>query len=754
MGTKHYHPSISIGFVTDGKRPEKLLLAIQSVLNLGVLDSEILIAGTTKLAFHSDVKILDMPKEANKGLLGAMRNKLLREASKDIIIIVDDDVVFRRDFYQGLISYGPDFDVLSCRFLNPDGSRFWDWSRHSQFDHRMIEYEKTDPEVYITGGLCIINGSVKDSLSWNPDLPIGEAEDVDFSNSIKKQGLRLEFNQHSSVMHNDARYIQLTDYTQKLYDIEDITLHNPVTIERRLFQNKALTHDLPPRVQLYVLNSTDTAKKMLSVVVEFNSSAYPEVLRLTAEVWLGKNKLRELSFNKGNNFSKGFAIPANFLDDDVSLDIVAIGLPSRFAESRTDNDAPSPLKFKSVVFNPQSSEPVSLPPATDLSQQGIKIPREGIFFFRLPFTTNSPYARWGRELLDELDVPASVSSTDYSEQFFSQMVHDSVIRATWGPRVFRLPAEERLYLDFFSLWQIPSRNLLLERQRRASDRGSKYVAWLSFLPGALSAGWIEALAGLDEIWTTSMKFHSYLENQGIDSAKLRVRQPLVKPISGNIPSIPSHQQAEPRIVLAFVSPTLDSGWDIILTSYLLLMSKREDRIRLVLRVDTSGTGTRQFLAALNAVVDSAKLDQTKLDVQVLDNATSQIVENDLFDRATLLLHLPRYSDFPYWFLKALSRGLPVVTLSDGAHMEFCSQSGVRLVSSTPKKLVLADKPAKDEHAISLELREASVPEVVSTIEASLKDCPQSGRYAPKTAGRTISDIVVDIKNSLGFSRPG
>ena len=58
------------------------------------------------------------------------------------LIVSDDDMVFQDGFYQAISSYEDYFDVLCPRILNPDGTRFWDWSIKNSNEHRLIEYNE------------------------------------------------------------------------------------------------------------------------------------------------------------------------------------------------------------------------------------------------------------------------------------------------------------------------------------------------------------------------------------------------------------------------------------------------------------------------------------------------------------------------------------------------------------------------------------------------------------------------------------
>jgi glycosyltransferase involved in cell wall biosynthesis len=145
-----------------------------------------------------------------------MRNALTAAAKYDRLVIVDDDFLFHKDFYTGLQRYGDDWEALSVRILNPDGSRFWDWATHGgPRGHVLLDYDECDEYVYITGGLILLKADVAYRVKWDDIRGFYQGEDIDFSKRLKKSGVRLVFNRYSTTTHDDGRYmmeVELKEY--------------------------------------------------------------------------------------------------------------------------------------------------------------------------------------------------------------------------------------------------------------------------------------------------------------------------------------------------------------------------------------------------------------------------------------------------------------------------------------------------------------------------------------------------------------
>lgn len=210
-----WRPSISFCIITNGKKPEHLRKELSSIRDLNISDYEIILAGSPPADFSADelknVRVIQLPDAAAVGRLGEMRNACCDVATKEVFVVADDDLIFQSDFYQGLCQFGADFDLLSTRFLNTDGSRFWDWAEKTPTGQRLVDYSATTPNIYVTGGLSILKPNVYRAVKWHSGREFYQEEDVDFSARLKAAGFRISFNPYSSVVHNDERYSQVGD---------------------------------------------------------------------------------------------------------------------------------------------------------------------------------------------------------------------------------------------------------------------------------------------------------------------------------------------------------------------------------------------------------------------------------------------------------------------------------------------------------------------------------------------------------------
>ena len=200
-------PGWSFLIITNGKRPRKLAREIESIRALKIPQFEILVGGEPPTELPDGVGTVLAVDAARNGRLGEMRNALTAAARYDHFVVVDDDFIFHADFYTGLQRYGDDWEALSVRILNPDGSRFWDWATHGgPRGHVLLDYTDDDDHVYITGGLILLKAEVADRVKWDDGRGFYQGEDLDFSSRLRKAGIRPSFNRHSTTTHDDGRY--------------------------------------------------------------------------------------------------------------------------------------------------------------------------------------------------------------------------------------------------------------------------------------------------------------------------------------------------------------------------------------------------------------------------------------------------------------------------------------------------------------------------------------------------------------------
>lgn len=208
----------SFCIITNGKRPAKFRAELESIRALAIPDYEILVAGELPPDMGAEgFSFYPLPEAARNGRLGEMRNLLCENASYNHLIVCDDDLLFQEDFYKGLVHFGEDYDVLCVKFLNADGSRYWDWATiGGPRGHELLDYNETDPFLYVTGGLCVMKSWVADKIKWDAVRGLNQMEDVDFSRKLQAAGIRIDICFEATVIHNDWRISQVGNQVYRI----------------------------------------------------------------------------------------------------------------------------------------------------------------------------------------------------------------------------------------------------------------------------------------------------------------------------------------------------------------------------------------------------------------------------------------------------------------------------------------------------------------------------------------------------------
>jgi len=196
---------ISFCIITDGKRIAKLEALVASIQNQA-LDSEIVICGDLgeMIRFPGVIYVAELVG-ARDGILGLMRNRGVRATSGEIVVVCDDDMLFRSGFVEGILDAYP-FDILCVRMENPDGSRYWDWATYGgSKGHVLLGYDEIDDDVYVTGGLCVARREVLVDVGWDESLVINHQEDGEFSDRIKNGGYEIRVCPGVVAVHDDDR---------------------------------------------------------------------------------------------------------------------------------------------------------------------------------------------------------------------------------------------------------------------------------------------------------------------------------------------------------------------------------------------------------------------------------------------------------------------------------------------------------------------------------------------------------------------
>lgn len=226
---------ISFVIISDGKKSGKLAQQIFSIYKQSIPNYEIVIAGNVPATYaNGKVKVIPDVYNAERGSLGGLRNTACLNTKYENLVISDDDMFFPTDWYKNLVQTD-NFDILTTRIKNPDGTRFWD---HACFmspvrGHIILNPDEDDDHLYMSGGQSwLMKKYVWDKIQWDAELLFYNMkglsdydkgihnEDTNFSLRCREAGFKISYDHRVKVFHNDATYTSIGRLVRRrsLYD--------------------------------------------------------------------------------------------------------------------------------------------------------------------------------------------------------------------------------------------------------------------------------------------------------------------------------------------------------------------------------------------------------------------------------------------------------------------------------------------------------------------------------------------------------
>jgi hypothetical protein len=196
-----------------------ILKVIQSIKDLNIPEYEIIIVGGENIYDDDKIRHFEFDDTIKPLWITPKKNIITRNAKYDNIVFSHDYIYFSKNWYEGFLKFGDEWDICMNRILNEDGSRFRDWcswddpevcfgeNPQPPFDvtnpnHRIVlvpyNYNRTE-HMYISGTYWVSKKYVMEKEPLNEDLyDWGQAEDVDWSKRVREK-YKYVMNDFSSV---------------------------------------------------------------------------------------------------------------------------------------------------------------------------------------------------------------------------------------------------------------------------------------------------------------------------------------------------------------------------------------------------------------------------------------------------------------------------------------------------------------------------------------------------------------------------
>lgn len=211
---------ITFGIVTTAGNEGRISKIVDSIIknNIPRENHEVVVVGNidesslpaSRIA-EVDISIVSFDDSVRNGWITKKKNLITKRAKFDNIVYMHDYLYFDEDWYKNMVQFGNDWDVMSNRQVNLDGTRFRDWCLWPGRDVRKNPYVESPSKcllpyntkhlskfMYLSGGYWVAKKHVMNMFPLDEKLVWGEGEDVEWSKRVRQQ-YEFTMNENSIV---------------------------------------------------------------------------------------------------------------------------------------------------------------------------------------------------------------------------------------------------------------------------------------------------------------------------------------------------------------------------------------------------------------------------------------------------------------------------------------------------------------------------------------------------------------------------
>lgn len=651
----------SFCIITNGAKPEKLRQTIASILAQNIPSFEILIAGILPAEIDANnLTYLPMKDAADNGRLGDMRNAMCRKARFDHLVVADDDMIFHQDFYPGLLKFGEDYDLLSPRLLNCDGSRYWDWAIQSEHEQKLISYQETSHQQYITGGFCIMKASVFEQVQWCEKRGFYQQEDIDFSRRLKAAGYTFKFNPHSSVTHNDEKYFQCDN---KVYR------HCTVLDEVYEIAPGVKGSDISPIVDelgrwmgsdfyLSVSSKLLYLPQQITLVIALDPDSQYSNDPLI-EIYSAGHFQQKVTLSKSNpKIQLSFAINKSYYDQEILLKTITDCTPGKLP----DKWKPSRFTIRLVSFNISPIDEGGQ--LSRFSQPSFSQPPRGNHLSG-PILSSGELGVISRMLLTKLgqkhsELDFEVLDTD--ENFLSIMEEDSDLKTLLAQHSARQDVNDKLIIVSAPLK--PGGAEIIGAQIKNRQQFNKVIAYAATASDQLPDHWLDQYQKVDQLIVPG-NFSKNVFARRFPEKEITISHPGIEPIyfADSLANRGAATSSQPTTFLSIMPWDDQKGWDILIEGWSKAFTVNDD-VRLIIK--TSHTNSAELEEQITSFFQKKNLQGDQLaNIEIINRYVSQTEMVELYRMADAFVLPSRGESWALTTWQAMAMGIPVITTAWG-----------------------------------------------------------------------------------------
>lgn len=217
-------PKFTFGIITSGDQDTRLNIIIDSIRRQNIPEYEIIIIGNSSLSGEY-IKVIPFDENQKPRWITKKKNLITETVQYENIVYMHDYIKLDDNWYSGWIQYGDDFKACMNKIVNPDGSRYRDWTLYPNLPevedglYGLLPYTETrlSKYMYFSGCYWVAKKSVMTEFPLDETKSWGQGEDVQWSNQIKEK-YNFSINSESAVVllkYKDPIFQEMTEEMHK-----------------------------------------------------------------------------------------------------------------------------------------------------------------------------------------------------------------------------------------------------------------------------------------------------------------------------------------------------------------------------------------------------------------------------------------------------------------------------------------------------------------------------------------------------------
>ncbi|MDD2944029.1 MAG: glycosyltransferase, partial [bacterium] len=535
------------------------------------------------------------------------------------------------------------------------GSRYWDWAIQSEIEQRLISYQESSHQQYITGGFCIMKSSVFERVQWCEKRGFYQQEDIDFSRRLKAAGYKFKFNPHSSVTHNDEKYYQSDN---KVYR------HCTVLDEVYEIAPGVKCSDLSPIIDnlgrwmgtdcfISVSSKLLHVPQQITLVISLDPDSHynndPQV-----EIYSSGQLQQTITLSASSpRIQLSFTINKSYYDQEILLKIITQCTPGKLPVKWK----PSRFTIRLVNFNiapvHEHGQTYTLPePPCGNHLSG-------------PILSSSELGVISRILLTEIskespDLDFEVLDTD--ENFLSIMEDDSEFKTLLAEHSARKNVNENLIIVTSPLK--PGGAEIINAQIDNRQKFNKVIVYAATTSDQLPNHWLDQYHRVDQLIVPGT-FSKNVYARRFPDKEITVRHPGIESIYFAKETTDNFVRAEKQpITFLSIMPWDDlRGWDILIEGWSKAFTNNDD-VRLITK--TSHPDSTELEEQITSFLQKQDLKGDCLaNIEIINRYISQKDMVALYQMADAFVLPSRGESWALTTWQAMAMGLPVITTAWG-----------------------------------------------------------------------------------------